>query len=121
MNVPALVTRLQAAGITRLYRINTVPASPTYPYAVLTTTGETPQVRTLDGSGDLGDRVTLQFFSRTEGAVNALADIAFGELDGKPLPEVADSPVGELQVTSGIFRDPDDYGVLARTDTYRYH
>ena len=43
---------LTDGGIDRVYGINEVPATPAYPYAVLSLRPGAPQVRTLDGSGD---------------------------------------------------------------------
>ena len=61
----------------------------------------------------------MQHFSRTHDGLTDVADATFATFDGKTLP-IDGEPVCWQEVTSGVYRDPDDQGVLTVTHTYRY-
>lgn len=113
-----LVAVLTTAGV-RAYKLGEVPASPVYPYAVLSLSPMPPRVRTMDAAGDRAGRFKVQHFGRTDASVSTLADVTFGAFDGKALP-LAGSPVAEQEISTDPYRDPDDQGVLDILHTYRY-
>lgn len=51
-DLDALQAALTAAGVARVYKFGAVPASPPFPYAVLSDAPAAPEVRRLSGSGD---------------------------------------------------------------------
>lgn len=114
-----LQAALVTGGIARVYKLGEVPHKPTYPYAVLSSAPNAPQVRTLDGSGDPVGRFIAQHFGRTADSVQTLADITFATFDGKALP-LTGEPVAAQEIATPPFRDADDQGVLSITHTYRY-
>lgn len=118
-DLDTIVAALVTGGVTRAYKFGAVPASPAYPYAVVSAAPGAPQVRTLDGSGDPMGRFVVQHFSRTHDGATDLADLTFATFDGHALP-LDDAPVCWQEVTSGVYRDPDDQGVLTITHTYRF-
>ena len=118
-DLDALVAVLVAGGVQRAYKLGSVPASPAYPYAVLTLAPGAPVVRDLGGSGDPMGRFAVQHFSRSQDALVDIADRSFATFDGQALP-LPGEPVCWQEVTSSIYRDPDDNGVLTTTHTYRF-
>lgn len=117
-DLDALVAMLDAASVTA-YKLGKVPASPQYPYAVLSAAPGAPQVRTLDGSGDPMGRFVAQHFSKTHDGLTDIAAATFTTFDAKTLP-LDGEPVCWQEVVSGVYRDPDDQGVLTTTHTYRF-
>lgn len=115
-----LVAQAELAGIARVYKVGDVPKKPTYPYAVLAAYRMTPNVRTLDGSGNDPRRFSAQIFGRTSDALEDLADLMFAAFDGVTLTEFDDDPLCQNEVTTPPYRDPDDDEVLNVTHTYRY-
>lgn len=108
-----LVAAVQSGGVTRVYKLNEVPSSPAYPYAVVGLGSPDKIARTGNGiAGDLG-RATCQFFGRD---IDGVLDIATkGDLDGR---RIGDRLVTR-DVTSAPYRDPDDSGVINITHGYR--
>lgn len=100
----------------RTYELGAVPASPTYPYAVIGYAPNAPVTRTSDGSGDQVRRFTVQHFGRTAASVEAIADLTFATFDGQPI----DGDLCTQEIATLIDRDSDDSGVLSTTHTYRY-
>lgn len=118
-DVDALRAALVAGGVKRVYDAGSVPASPTYPYAVISASPAVPQVRTLDGSGDPVGRVTVRHFGLSHASVADIAALTFATFDGAALP-LPDAPVAEQEVATDVYRDPDSQGVLDVLHTYRY-
>ena len=114
-----LVTRAQAATM-RAYKLGSVPVKPEYPYAVLALSRLAPDVRTLDGSGNTAHRFTVQIFGRTSDALEDIADKMLAAFDAASLTEFDGDPQCRAEVTTPPYRDPDDRGVLAVTQTYRF-
>jgi hypothetical protein len=108
-----LVAAVQAGGVSRVYKINEVPPGAGYPYAVVGLSSPDKIARTGDGAaGDL-DRASAQFFGRD---IDGVLDIANkGDLDGARIS----GRVVSRDLSSGLYRDPDDSGVLAITHAYR--
>ena len=105
---------IDAVSVPRVYKLNEVPSSPGYPYAVVGLTSPDKIARTMSGqAGDL-HRATVQFFGRDIDGVLAIA--AAGDLDGMFL----DGRLVTREVTTTPYRDPDDGGVLVVTHTYRF-
>lgn len=115
----ALAAMLRGAGLARVYEVGAVPASPVYPYADVSAMRLAPTIRTLDVAGNNPRRFVVRFFARTHAAVTDLANIALATLDGQAL-DLSGTPVAWCEVASGVYRDPDDEGVLTLTHTYRY-
>jgi hypothetical protein len=109
-----LVAAVQAGGVTRVYKLNEVPAGAPYPYAVVGLGSPDKIARTGDGAaGDL-DRATAQFFGRD---VDGVLDIASkGDLDGARLS----GRLVSREVSSLPYRDPDDSGVINITHVFRF-
>jgi hypothetical protein len=101
-------------GVHRVYKINDVPPSPVYPYAVVSVGVPDKVSRTLNGSASDLNRGVTQFFDRDIDGVLDLA--AIGDLDGTYL----NGRLLTREVSSPPFRDPDDQGVLAVTTTYQF-
>ena len=118
-DLDALVAHLEAGGVERVYKLGAVPQKPTYPYAVVSTAPVPPSVRTVDGSGDQGGRLVVQIFGRTTDSMTPIVGDTFAAVDGRPLP-LTDAPVAWQEAASNVYRDPDDYGVLTATHTFRY-
>lgn len=118
-DLDALQAALTAAGVARVYKFGAVPASPPFPYAVLSDAPAAPEVRRLSGSGDPAGRFTVQHFGRTADTVTAMAAQTFAAFDGKELP-LTDSPVAWQEIATAPYRDPDTQGVLSVLHTYRY-
>lgn len=119
MSADVLVTALRTAGVARVYAVNEVPKKPTYPYAVLAVSPAAPQVRTLDGSGDPTGRFTVQHFGKSDDSLADVTAYTFAAFDGRELP-LDGSPVAWQEITTAVYRDSDDDGVLTITHTYRY-
>ena len=118
-DLDTIAAALVTAGVTRVYKLGVVPASPAYPYAVVSWSPGAPTVRTLDGTGQPAGRFTVQHFGRTAESVAAIAALSFATFDGDPLP-LAGTPVAWQEVASPVYRDPDDQGVLSITHSYRF-
>jgi hypothetical protein len=119
-DLDALVARLAAAGVSRVYKFGAVPDKPSYAYAVLSPAYGAPTVRTLDGSGDPMGRFTVQFFSRSADTLTDAAAKAFAAFDGVELSDLPGKPVAWQEITTPPFRDADTAGVLNITQTYRF-
>ena len=99
----------------RVFEIGSVPASPSYPYVILSDDPDVPRVRSLDGSGPLAGRVTVQVFGRTAASVRSVSQTVVDRWDGNVVPG---GNVAALRVLSPIFRDADTAGVLGRTMSF---
>lgn len=114
------VTRLTTAGVARAYKLGSVPASPAYPYAVLSLSTGSTRARTLDMNADRLREIVAQFFGRTDDSVRDLAALADEAFDGVTLDDIADEPTATREIGTSPYRDPDDQGVLNILHTYRY-
>lgn len=114
------VTRLTAAGVSRAYKLGSVPSGAAYPYAVLTLDSGTPNARGADMHAGSIHRLTVQMFGRTQDAVLDLARLTDQAFDGVGLDDVTGTPVATRDLTTGPYRDPDDQGVLDVVHSYRY-
>jgi hypothetical protein len=101
-------------GLPRLYAINSVPASPGYPYGSYSAALGRGAAYTADEShGVRLGGVTVQTFGKTadsaldlmERVIDVLLDVRL--LDSTPLKAALDSPATN--------RDPDDNGVVTAT------
>jgi hypothetical protein len=101
-------------GVQRVYKLNEVPASPVYPYAVVSMGAPDKVSRTLNGAAADLHRGVTQYFGRDIDGVLDLATL--GDLDGTFL----NGRLVTREVSSPPFRDPDDQGVLAVTLTYQF-
>lgn len=113
-----LQAALVAGGVARAYKLGAVPATPEYPYAVVSNAPGAPQVRRLSGSGDPTGRFTVQHFGRSAESVDALAAKTFATFEGKQLA-LTGSPVAWQEIATAPYRDPDVQGVLDVLHTYR--
>lgn len=108
------------AGVTRAYPVGSVPATPTYPYAVIGTDAGTPTNRRLGGGTDRKPRrVTVQIFGKSDDSVLALADLADAAFEDKVLGSLAGDPFSMREMQTPIMRDPDAGGVLNVLHTYK--
>lgn len=114
------VTHLVASGVVRAYKLGDVPASPPYPYAVLTLNTGTARARGLDMKAGKTYRLSVQMFGREHDSVTDLAGIADEAFDGTPLDYIDGYPVSVRELSTDPYRDPDDLGVLNVLHTYRY-
>lgn len=118
--VDDLVGLAVAAGVTRAYPINGVPAGPTYPYVVIGADTGTPMNRRLGGGTDRKPRrFTVQIFGKTEDAVLDIADKADAAFEDKVLGTLAGDPFSMREMQTPIVRDPDATGVLNILHTYK--
>ena len=111
-----------AADVARLYGMNGVPASPTYPYGSYSATLGRGDSYTLDSREGLRwGRVVVQTFGRTPTAALAKAEEVRAALVGVRLAITGYecTPLrAELDPT--MTRDPDDSGVIGVTTTYAF-
>lgn len=109
------------AAVSRLYPVNGVPTTPTYPYGVYSAGIGRGETYTLDAAHGLRwVGVTFQTFGKTadsalthmESVTDALLDrrLAIGATTTTPLQASLDSPA--------INRDPDDNGVVTATQHF---
>lgn len=113
-----LVTQRKAAGFERVYPAGEVPTKPPpeYPYVVIGYGPNAPVTRTANGAGDPLRRFWAQHFSRTSDALEDVADGTFAAFDGQAI----DGDLCTQEIATLPDRDPNDYGVLTTTHTYRF-
>lgn len=115
-----LIQRARTFGGERIYKVNEVPASPAYPYRVVSLGSPDPRGRMLSGESWRDRRFAVQHFARTHDAVTALAEASDAAFMEQHLPEFPGEPFCWREVSTPPYRDPDDSGVLAITHTYRF-
>jgi len=120
----ALMTAVATATATvpRLYALNSVPASPTYPYGAYSATLGRGDAYTLDVSHGLRwGRVTVQTFGRTADSALTRMDEAVAALLDQRLT-IAGYQCGPLalELDPAVTRDPDDTGVVGVTATFTF-
>lgn len=118
----SVVDAIEAAGVNRVYKEGAVPASPGFPYCIVTVSFDRAAGYTLDATHGVGDyRVTTRSVgSNFDGAIDtddraryALLDQTFYAFDKSFGP-------GRLQVGSAVVRDPDGGSVITVTSTYLF-
>jgi len=110
------------AAVPRLYAVNSVPASPTYPYGVYSATLGRGDVYLLDNTeGVRHGRVTTQAFGRTAASALSLAEKVRAALVNHAL-EIAgyETTPCRAELDPTVVRDPDDQGVVGVTATYTF-
>lgn len=120
MTTTADLVAIRTAKGGRVYELGKVPAKGTvgfdYPYTVIGYSPDTPQVRTLDGSGDPLRRFTAQHFGRDAASIEDHAGRTFAAFDAQFIGD----DLCTQELATPLFRDPDDSGVLSTTHTYRF-
>lgn len=110
------------ASVSRLYGLNSVPASPTYPYGTYSASLGRGDVYMLDADeGIRHGRVVVQTFGKTATSALDWAERVRTALVGKSLDitgYVTTTLRAELDPT--VVRDPDDSGVVGVTATYTF-
>lgn len=110
------------ASVGRLYGVNSVPSSPTYPYGAYSATLGRGDTYTLDSrEGVRHGRVVVQTFGRTATSALAKAEDSRAALVGTYLDITGYSttPV-RAELDPIVVRDPDDSGVVAVTSTFTF-
>lgn len=110
------------ADVQRLYGLNSVPASPAYPYGSYSASLGRGDTYLLDSSeGVRWGRVTVQTFGRTATSALAKAEEVRTALVGTALAidSYSTTPC-RSELDPAIVRDPDDSGVVAVTATYTF-
>lgn len=122
MTAPMDAVATATAGVARLYPLNEVPATPTYPYGVYSAVLGRGDVYTLDANHSLRwGRVTVQTFGKTANSALDKADAVVAALLDRTLT-VAGYDCGPcvLELDPAIVRDPDTTGVVAATTTFTF-
>jgi hypothetical protein len=118
----AAVAKVQAAPVTRVYKEGKVPASPAFPYAIVTVTFDRAAGYTLDADHGLGDyRITTRSISNDyDGAVDTDDRARHALLDQRITADGKTYGPGRMQVGSALVRDPDGGVVITVTSTYLF-
>lgn len=105
------------ASLSRLYSINAVPASPTYPYGSWSAVLGRGDTYTLDSARGLRwGRITAQFFGKTEASATTLAEQFIAALLDKTLGITGfQTTPCRLELDPAVTRDPDNQGVVGVT------
>lgn len=113
---------VSAAGVTRLYNQNAVPASPAYPYQTIAVTPDRTDVYTLEATHSIRTyRIVLQSASRTiAGALDVDEIATLALLDKRLVVDGYDCTPCRIELGSAMNRDPDDNGVLVVTTTLTF-
>ena len=108
------------ASVTRLYGLNNVPASPTYPYGSYSASLGRGDTYTLDDAeGVRWGRVIVQTFGKTATSALAKAEEARTALVGTILAITGyETDPLRAELDPQVLRDPDDSGVVGVTATY---
>lgn len=118
----AAVAKLTAAPITRVYKEGKVPASPTYPYAIVTVTFDRATAYTNDADHGVGDyRITTRSVGADyDGAVDTDQRARGALLDQRITANSKSYGPGRMQVGAALVRDPDGGSVITVTSTYLF-
>lgn len=113
---------LVAANVQRVYKRREVPASPTYPYAVLTVTLGRGDTYTLEAEhGVRWGRITAQTFGRTDDGADQTAEgVTQALLDQRLTVAGWDVTPCVMELDPAETDDPDDSGVVGRTLTLTF-
>jgi len=116
----AAIARAKAAGVARVHSAGSVPANPTYPYQVIAVSSLDADTYTLDASfGTRSWRIVVESYARTHDHATHLDELAHDAF----LDQRLDVPGWDLgpclrEVGSGVYRDPDDNGVMRVVSTF---
>lgn len=116
MNAVATAT----AAVPRLYALNSVPASPAYPYGVYSALLGSGGHYTMDSRhGTRSLRVTVQSFGRSAASALALVEKVTDALLDQSLtiPGYDCAPL-RIELDPTLTRDPDDNGIAGVTFTF---
>lgn len=118
----AAVAKIQAAPVTRVYKIGDVPAKPGTPYLTVAVSYENAEAYTLDSTHGVDvARVTTQAVSSSYDGASETDDAARGALLDQYLTAGGKTyGPGRLQVGSALVRDPDGGAVITITSTYLF-
>lgn len=110
------------AGVARLYAVNSVPASPTYPYGSYSASLGRGDSYLLDNTeGIRWGRVVVQTFGKTATSALAKAEEVRAALRGVRLVITGFTATGlRSELDPAVVRDPDDNGVVAVTTTFNF-
>jgi hypothetical protein len=110
------------AAVQRLYRLNSVPASPVYPYGSFSASMGRGGAYTLDGDEGLRwGRVVVQTFGRTADSAVDHAEQIRAALAGTRLTLSGfETTACRAELDPAVTRDPDDSGVVGVTTTYTF-
>ena len=111
-----------AASVAREYALNSVPASPTYPYGSFSATLGRGDVYLLDDSeGVRHGRIVHQAFGRTAASALDKSEAFRAVVVGVSLAITGyeTTPV-RAELDPQVSRDPDDAGVVGVTTTYTF-
>lgn len=110
------------AAVPRVYAVNSVPASPTYPYSSYSAAFGRGDTFTNDAAeGVRWGRIVSQHFGRTLASALAHAEQFRAALVGDRLTagDVTTGPI-TAELDPAVTRDPDDNGVVGVTTTYTF-
>lgn len=110
------------AAVPRLYELNSVPASPTYPYGVYSATLGRGETYTLDITyGVRFGRIVVQIFGKTaDSALSLMESVIFALLDNRLTIAGYEATACLLELDPTVTRDPDDKGVVGVTATFTF-
>ncbi len=113
---------LAAENVERLYGLNGVPSSPTYPYGSYSATLGRGDTYLLDSTeGTRWGRVVVQTFGKTATSALAKAEEARTALVGIALAITGYSTTPtRSELDPAVVRDPDNSGVVAVTQTFTF-
>lgn len=113
---------IAAAPVTRVYKEGAVPATPGYPYCIVTVTFDRATAYTNDADHGVGDyRITTRSIgSNYDGAADTDARARSVLLDQRFTADGKSYGPGRLQVGSAVVRDPDGGSVITITSTYLF-
>lgn len=111
-----------AAAVPRLYKLNSVPPEPQYPYGSFSASLGRGAAYTLDQDEGLRwGRVVVQTFGRTADGALDLAEQVRAALAGKLLAITGyDTTASRVELDPVVTRDPDDKGVVGVTTTFTF-
>lgn len=119
-DLETLVDRAISYGPSRVYALGKVPASPVYPYVVMSLdTGRTTN-RRGGGPGRKVRRLVVQMFGRSVDSVLAVAEQIDAAFEDAVIVELPDRPASRREVGANPYRDPDTGGVITALHTYTY-
>jgi hypothetical protein len=110
------------AAVARLYALNSVPASPVYPYGSFSASLGRGDVYTLDASESIRHgRIVVQTFGKTATSALDLAERTRAALVGNALDITGYATTTiRAELDPAVTRDPDTQGVVGVTTTYTF-